>query len=739
MKHTIQYFLAAAASLFLMAACQQTLEPMASSILVDKTDIAFVATGAAPVTMNVTSDGDWMTSAPAWVKLEPAYGSGNATVKVSVTDNVDEYGDVAGPRSGRIMIGGEKTVSVAVEQAGDKALDSRHIYKKVKTITSGKAYLIVADLGEGGLVAAKPVSGSYGYLNVQGVTAEADGSIIMSSGAFGFVFTEAEGGYTVTQSDGRTLYMQGTYNNFNVSDAPTAGHIFTAAFSEDGHLTLTNGYSSKWLQYSGNYSSYGAYDSEQANSTLPYLYEDSKAPSNEVLQVESENIEVSAKTTSLTVNVTANCEWLVRCHDEWITSIEPTSGNGNGSFIVKFAENESEKDAKTASIMVKGQETSVTITLTQKPIVTKTLPYTESLTPSIGDFWVKDVTGSAVWKENGNYGMTAKGNKAVTESWLISPRISLKDVEQAFLSFEQAANYFTNVDNFKSYTGLFVQEVGASEWTAIEPVNYPDGKSWTYVATGDIDLSAFLGKVVQIGLKYTSDATISGTWEVRNVKVKATLPPTLAFTEASVTVKPGATVSNPVTTNSTGAVTYSSSKPEVATVDANGVITGVADGSAVITAKVAAAGIYEAAEVKCDVTVSSQEVLTIAPTNFETAYPADAATTTVGGIEFGYLKIANFGSGIQMQGKKNAYIANNTSLGKISTIKVTVFTGKTWYPENLKLYAGAAANPSTEITPTSDGTSSTYDLSKGDYAYFKLANPSNYAVYLAEIQITYTK
>lgn len=739
MKHTIKYFFAAAASLLLLAACQKEGEPMASNVSVDKTEISFDATSAAPVEIKVSSDGDWMASAPAWVTLDPAYGSGDAVVKVSVSDNIDEYGDIAGPRSGRILIGGEKTVSVAVAQEGDKALDSRHTYKKVNAITAGKAYLIVADLGESGLVAAKPVSGSYGYLNVQGVTAESDGSIILSNGAMGFVFNEEEGGWSITQSDGRTLYMQGTFNNFNVSDAPTGGHIWTAAFAEDGQMTLTNGYSSKWLQYSGNYSSYGAYDSEQANSFLPYLYEDSKEPSDEVLNASVENVEVSAKTLSYTVKVTANCDWVVRCHDEWIESIEPASGSGNGSFVISFPENVSETEARTASILLKGQETSITISLKQKPVVTLPLPFSAALTDGIGDFWLNEVAGSGIWYENGSYGMTAKGNKAVTESWLISPRISLKGAEVAFLSFDQAANYFSSVDNFKKYTALFVQEVGASEWTAIEPVNYPDGKSWNYVNTGNIDLSAYKEKTIQFALKYTSDATISGTWEVRNVTLKSTVAPDFAFADESVSVKPGATVTNVASSSvSKGAVTYKSSDEKVATVSADGVITGVADGTATITASIAAQGIYEAAEAKCDVTVSSQEVLSLVPTDFATAYPSGDATITKESIAFTYNSTANYGSGIQMK-KTASYIYNSASLGKISTIKVTVFSGKSWYPTNLKLYAGAAANPSTEITPTSDASSSTYDLSKDDYAYFKLANPSNYAVYLAEIQITYSK
>ena len=71
-------------------------------------------------------------------------------------------------------------------------------------------------------------------------------------------------------------------------------------------------------------------------------------------------------------------------------------------------------------------------------------------------------------------------------------------------------------------------------------------------------------------------------------------------------------------------------------------------------------------------------------------------------------------------------------------MKVTVADGKPFYPTNLKMYAGTAELPeTTEITATSDETSSTYDFSGGSYSYFKLVNTSTYAVYLGKVEISY--
>ena len=122
-----------------------------------------------------------------------------------------------------------------------------------------------------------------------------------------------------------------------------------------------------------------------------------------------------------------------------------------------------------------------------------------------------------------------------------------------------------------------------------------------------------------------------------------------------------------------------------------------------------------------------------------TAYPTSEATVTLGGIENYIVNVANYGSGIQMK-KGGSYIANKTALKKITKIKVTVADGKTYYPENVSLYAGTSAKPEgTALTGSSDDVSTTFDLSGGNYTYFTLTNTSNYAVYLGKIEITCEK
>ncbi len=127
---------------------------------------------------------------------------------------------------------------------------------------------------------------------------------------------------------------------------------------------------------------------------------------------------------------------------------------------------------------------------------------------------------------------------------------------------------------------------------------------------------------------------------------------------------------------------------------------------------------------------------TLTTDGLPTAYPTEETVVTLSGLECYILNVANYGSGIQIK-KESGYLANKTALKKIKTIKVTVTDGKPYYPDNLKLYAGTAEKPEgTALTGTSDATSTTFDLSGGDYTYFNFKNTSGYAVYLGKIEIT---
>ena len=140
-------------------------------------------------------------------------------------------------------------------------------YTKTTTITDG-SYLIVAN-SDGALKAATPITAAkYGYLNVVDATAAND--VIAMEAGNEFKFTAVDGGYTIQQPDGKYLYMTGTFNSFNLSDARVDGDVFAVVANADGTFKITNVAMNKYVQYSASYTSFGIYSDEKG--VMPSLY-----------------------------------------------------------------------------------------------------------------------------------------------------------------------------------------------------------------------------------------------------------------------------------------------------------------------------------------------------------------------------------------------------------------------------------------------------------------------------------
>lgn len=60
-------------------------------------------------------------------------------------------------------------------------------------------------------------------------------------------------------------------------------------------------------------------------------------------------------------------------------------------------------------------------------------------------------------------------------------------------------------------------EYTAGPWTQLSVPVYPTGTDWNFVNSGDINLSSYAGKNVQIGLCYTSTTEIAPTWEIESL------------------------------------------------------------------------------------------------------------------------------------------------------------------------------------------------------------------------------
>lgn len=125
-----------------------------------------------------------------------------------------------------------------------------------------------------------------------------------------------------------------------------------------------------------------------------------------------------------------------------------------------------------------------------------------------------------VWNHDANHKqMKASAYKDdvryVTESYLVSPVVALTGAEDYYMNFEHTGKFFGNMSEQAT---LWVREEGGA-WAQLTIPTYMTGNDWTFVNSGDIALTAYAGKNIQIGFRYTSTATDAPTWEVTNVLV----------------------------------------------------------------------------------------------------------------------------------------------------------------------------------------------------------------------------
>lgn len=134
-----------------------------------------------------------------------------------------------------------------------------------------------------------------------------------------------------------------------------------------------------------------------------------------------------------------------------------------------------------------------------------------------------ELTDLQVWNVTEKYGWVAKGMinnaKAETEAMLVSPEFDMTRYSNLVMNIHTAANFFTNQENFTNMCSVLVREVGTTDWTMLTLPNPPSGSSWDFSDSGEIDLSKFDGKKIQIAFRYTSSTSITGTWEIDKLQI----------------------------------------------------------------------------------------------------------------------------------------------------------------------------------------------------------------------------
>ncbi len=185
----------------------------------------------------------------------------------------------------------------------------------------------------------------------------------------------------------------------------------------------------------------------------------------------------------------------------------PDAENGDYA-VISYAE------ASTNPIFGTGEAKEPTVYIDQ-PFADNMDGFTiENVLLPEGSTYVWSLDSRGYMKASGYVG----GKNLDSEGWLISDALELATDANAILTFDQAANYFNDADQVARETTVNIREKGG-QWVNLSIADRPSGNNWNWVASGEIDLSAYNGKTVQIGFCYKSTTTKAGTWEVKNVKL----------------------------------------------------------------------------------------------------------------------------------------------------------------------------------------------------------------------------
>ena len=144
-------------------------------------------------------------------------------------------------------------------------------YALTTSITSGSKFVFGASTGGNSYVVATPLKESYNYGYLYTDNATLNNSALQTSENYEFTIKSVNGGYTIQDNYGRYYYMDETHDSFNVSmEMPSSAGVWEITFNDDNTVNVKNVEREKTLQYSSEYTSFGAYPNMRG--TLPCLF-----------------------------------------------------------------------------------------------------------------------------------------------------------------------------------------------------------------------------------------------------------------------------------------------------------------------------------------------------------------------------------------------------------------------------------------------------------------------------------
>ncbi len=146
------------------------------------------------------------------------------------------------------------------------------------------------------------------------------------------------------------------------------------------------------------------------------------------------------------------------------------------------------------------------------------------------DPWItRSVLGSKDWYISSWSGRTyarANGYQQDTEDWLISPPMNFQNYTDEILTFETETRYSgpdLEVLISTDYEGE--ADPNDATWTELSCTLAPDGSSYQWTASGDVDLSGYDGSAVRIAFKYTSTTSSAQLWDVDEILITGVADP----------------------------------------------------------------------------------------------------------------------------------------------------------------------------------------------------------------------
>lgn len=159
-------------------------------------------------------------------------------------------------------------------------------------------------------------------------------------------------------------------------------------------------------------------------------------------------------------------------------------------------------------------------------------------TGSFNTFTTVNVTGPQTWTSSSIYGALCSGYTAGqnfdNEDWLISPAINLSQTDNVKLTFSHSRGgaALVNVGVAEGWYKVFATadytgDPATTAWTELEGFNQTLPAAWQYITSGELLIPEVAKSAhSRIAFRYSSSATQSATWEIRNVKITGDPQPT---------------------------------------------------------------------------------------------------------------------------------------------------------------------------------------------------------------------